>query len=132
MDWNKINSKVMEDKTSNSRQTKLPGGKGKLTPAHNPKPFTSSYQPGKEKSKETLRKQKTIRDSFKALLRMKYKFDDGSKIKEQLVKAFGKQAVENMTVGEIMALQQMQKAIKLADTQAFSAALNQALGMPKQ
>lgn len=123
-------SDELEVNASNERQPA--GGPGKLTPQHNPKPFTSDYQPGAAKSKATRAKQKTIRDAFKLLLKMKYQMPEKSKLRKELVKAFGEAAVKKMTTADLMAVQQMQKAIKKGDTFAFTAVLNQAMGMPKQ
>lgn len=129
---NEFDQPTENQNTDASNEHQIIGGPGKLRGKDNPKPFTSTYQPGIQKSIETRKKQKEMRQALKKLLNSKYTFDDDSRIKQQLEKAFGKAVVKKFTAGEIMALQQMQKAIKQADTQAFTAVMNQALGMPKQ
>jgi len=119
----------MSDETSNQPQKN--GGKGKLRGKDNPKPFTSTYQPGAKKSAATRKAQADMRKGLRALLNSKYKFKDGSALYQQLVTAFGPD-VKNRSAVELMILQQLQKAIMQGDTYAFSTVMNQLLGMPKQ
>lgn len=65
------------------------------------------------------------------MLGLQYKFTPDSQIKKQLVAAFGPEILE-MTVGEVMTLQQFQKAVLRGDSTAFGTVMNQAFGMPKQ
>lgn len=104
-------------------------------PGKNPVPkhtqFSSTNQPDPAKAKATKAKKRFTRELVKQMLNTKYKFQDSSQIKQQLVAAFGPE-VANMTVGEIMTLQQANKAILKGDTFAFQNLLNQAFGLPKQ
>lgn len=93
--------------------------------------FSSTNQPPKEKKMAGIAKKKFTRQLLKDMLNLPYKFAPESQIKQQLIKAFGKE-IENMSIGEIMSLQQAQKAVLKSDSGAYMALLNQAFGLPKQ
>lgn len=93
--------------------------------------FGKRPQPDPKKSWETRRKKMALRDKMKEMLDMPYNWDANSQVKKQLETAFGKR-IYKMTVGEVMALQTMQKAILRGDSKAMNDFLNQAYGMPKQ
>lgn len=95
------------------------------------KRFSSSNQPAPGRIKAGKAKVKFTRELLKQMLSMPYKFAADSQIKQQLIKAYGP-TIENMSVAEVMSLQQMQKAVLKGDTQAFSTLMDQALGRPVQ
>jgi hypothetical protein len=92
-------------------------------------PFTSTNQPSGEIKSAGQQKRKFSRQMLKEMLDMQYKAK--APIKKELVAAFGPE-IEGMTIGQIMGLRQMQKAVNACDSNAFTAVLNQALGQPKQ
>lgn len=95
------------------------------------KQFSSENQPAPGVLKAAHAKKRFSREVIKTMLDGKYDFAPDSQTKQQLIKAFGPDVV-NLTVGEIMTLQQMQKSILKADTQAFATIIDQALGKQVQ
>lgn len=93
--------------------------------------FSSDYQPSGEAKSKGKQRKKFTREVMKEMLSMKYKFTPESRIKEQLVNAFGAGVLE-LTVAEVMVIQQMNKAVLKADTYAFQTVMDQALGRPVQ
>lgn len=93
--------------------------------------FSATNQPDPEKQKETWKKKRFTRDLIKEMLQMKYKFTADSQVKQQLVNAYGEEVLD-LSIGQIMTLQQMQKAILKGDTQAYSIVIDQALGKQVQ
>lgn len=91
--------------------------------------FSSTNQPTPAAKANGVLKKKFIRLVLAELLGMQYKFIPNSQIKKQLIAAFG-QDVLKMNVGQVMGLQQAQKAILKGDTFAFTQLMNQALGLP--
>lgn len=118
------------EKSGNNRGSKRQaGGYGKPPEG---KKFSKDYQPPPEALKEGKKKKKFTREILKDLLSMPYRFAAADeKIKKQLVEAYGPE-IENMTLGEVMALKQAQKVILSGDSTAFTALFNQAFGLPKQ
>lgn len=117
--------------SGNSRETQDDGaGFGKPPKKFQ---FTSTYQPGRNKAKETFKRKRDVREVMKELLKTQYFFTEhNERLKELLEKAFGKKKINRMTAVELMLLQQINKAILKGDTQAFNSILNQTYGMPKQ
>jgi hypothetical protein len=118
----------MEDSTNVPQ--KKNGGYKKLN-GEDGKHFSKDYQPSNAVKQAGWDRKKFTRQVLKEMLDMKYKFSAKSPIKKSLVAAYGEQVLD-MTVGQLMGLQQMEKAIKKSDSIAFTAMINQALGMPKQ
>lgn len=95
------------------------------------KRFSSEHQPsGKAKSNGWKRK-KFKRELLQEMLDLKYTFPANSKVRQQLVDAFG-DGVLKLTLGQIMSLQQAQKAILQGDSSAYTTIMNQLYGQPQQ
>jgi len=95
------------------------------------KQFSSTNQPDPEKQKATKAKKRVIKETIRALLETQYKFAPDSQLKKQMVAAFGADVLKKPIL-EVMALQQVQKAILKGDTQAFTALLDRVDGRPVQ
>lgn len=106
-------------------------GRGAMNGNETGVPYSKENQPSPKAKSIGRQKAKFKRDAIRELLNLPYKFVPDSPIKKQLVSAFGN-AILQMPVGEVMGLQQIQKAILKGDSQAFTAIMNQAFGMPKQ
>lgn len=110
--------------------TQKRGGRG-LNPVPKGKTFSKDYQPTGNAKSKGKKKKRFARELVTEMLQMPYKFAADSQVKKQLIQNFGNEIVE-MTVGEVMTLQQMQKAIMKADTIAYSTLLDQAFGRVSQ
>jgi hypothetical protein len=117
------------DETTEKPQKKA-GVKNRVGPKDGKK-YSKDYQPSSDAKKKGWAKKKFERDLLKDMLNLPYKFLPDSKVKQQLKEAFGPY-ITNMTVGQVMALQQFQKAILKGDTYAFATLMNQVFGMPNQ
>lgn len=99
------------------------------------KRFSKENRPDEAKRiagiKKAAEKKRFTRDVMKGMLTINYKFAEGTQLKQQLVHSFGDGILE-MSVAEIMVLQQMQRAILKGDTYAFNSLMDQALGKPMQ
>lgn len=130
----------MENEEINSNSGNTPGNndeKEKVGYGAPPKSrqFSSTNQPNaeqKEKIRRTREKKKVNRDILRDMLSMPYKFDPDSNVGKELKKSFGDKKFEKLTVGQLMILKQMNKAILGGNTQAFTTLWNQAFGLPKQ
>jgi hypothetical protein len=92
---------------------------------------STGNKPDQVKSAITRKIKKEGRERLREMLSMKYKFTDDSKVRLQLVNAFGR-GVLRLTVWEIVQLQQFQKAILAGDSTAAAYISNQAFGLLKQ
>lgn len=93
--------------------------------------FTSAKQPSGKNKSLGKRKKKFTTQVYKEILSMPYAFTPDSQIKRQLIKAFGNQ-ITGMNIGEVLGLQQIQKAILKGDTPAFNSLMDRAFGKPPQ
>ncbi len=112
----------------------LPGGKGKLRGNVYGKGFDSRPQPSGEAKSKGRQKKRFTRFVIGEMLNMKYKFTPESfkqGVAKQLKEAFGT-TLDEMTIGELMTAQQIQKAILKGDQLSFQTLMNQAMGLPKQ
>lgn len=95
------------------------------------KKFTKDYQPAPKAKSEGWKKRRFSRDLIKEMLNGKFKFTDKSQVKKNLIQSFGEEVVD-LTIGELMTLRQMHKAISEGDHNAYKTLVDQALGNPKQ
>lgn len=93
--------------------------------------FSATRQPDPKAISAGMKRRNFTRDVIKEMLNMPYKFTEESQIKKQLVQAFGEGVLE-LSTAEVMTLQQMQKGILKADTQAYNVLIEQALGKQVQ
>lgn len=110
---------------------KTPTKRPNKKPPPNGKKFTTDNQPTGEAKSNGKKKAKFTRSVLKEMLNLPYKFTEESQLKQQLVKAFGPEAL-SMSVAELMSLMQMQKALLKGDTGAYNSVMDQALGRPAQ
>lgn len=94
---------------------------------HGGKKFSRQRQPTGEKKSAGWKRKKFGREVIRALLEGKFNLSDD--LKKKLVESFGN--IDDKTIGEIMTLRQIEKAIKSADTPALVNLMNQAYGQPK-
>lgn len=119
------------ENSPNKRQIK--GGYKRLTHKDG-KAFSKENQPDPKLKAEGWKKRKFSRLVIADMLNMKYKFTPASfkeGVAKQLKDAFG-DLIDEMTIGELMTAQQVQKAILKGDGMSYQAILNQAMGLPKQ
>jgi len=69
---------------------------------------------------------------MRAMLGARISIAHNQKIQSEMKELFGEDLPENFTIGELMAVRQMEKAIKTGDTQAFNALVDQTMGRPVQ
>ena len=124
----KVAVKKVSLKSGMHREDLYEVGPGKPPKEHQ---FSSTNQPAPGVLKEAHAKKRFSRMVIENILNNKYDFSDDSQIKKQLVAAFGPEVL-SLTVGEIMTLQQVQKSILKADTQAYGTLIDQALGKQVQ
>lgn len=106
----------------------MPGGKNKITPKDNPKPFTSENQPDPELLKAAHKRKRDLKDLADALLN-----NDGiSKAKETAKNCGIDLHDDEFTLEVVMTLGQIQRAITKGDTQAYNAAMDRMKGKPLQ
>lgn len=85
-------------------------------------------QPSSEQKKEGWKKKKFSRTVIRELLESKFELTP--KLRKKLEKSFG--PLDDKTIGELISMRQIEKAINNADTFATTNLLNQAFGQPKQ
>lgn len=96
------------------------------------KQFTSENQPPGELKSAGWKKKKFTRDTIRAMLDLPFKGSKDLDWYKKLVEIFGEEALEGITMGQLMTLRQQQVASENGSTPAYSALIDQSMGRPVQ
>lgn len=93
--------------------------------------FSKDNQPDPEKQKKTKAEKRQSREFLKELTGMPYNFQDGGKMKAQLVEAYGDKVLKLKAI-ELVVLVQYHKAILGGDSRAAEFIMSHTYGPAKQ
>ncbi|HYH14142.1 MAG TPA: hypothetical protein VD794_02915 [Flavisolibacter sp.] len=97
----------------------------------NLKPFTSDNQPSGEAKSKGWDKRRFNRDILQNMLGLNIEDLPLDSFRDELIEKYG-EGVKEMSIGQLMSMVQLKKAVKKGDTGAYYNVLNQAFGYPKE